>query len=262
MLPIVHLGPLEIPTYFLVISLICTAGVFILPAWAKRFHRSESMASEIYLLLLLSGFFGARLFHVVFEQWDHYKQNPIEVFYLWNGGFVFLGSVVVASLILQWYLKKKGEGFLLWGDLFAPWLAFGYGMGRVGCFLNGCCYGKVCYLPWGVQFPSHEGVIEPWVHRHPTQLYAFFLEMILFAVLLIWMNFKKEKIQRADYQPGQFFLIWLGFHGAFRLLNEMYRDDDRGIEILSLSLSSFISLLLIGIGFWGLMFLKFPSKKK
>lgn len=260
MLPILYLGPLEIPSYFLMISVVCTLGVFLLPAWAKYFGQSEATASEIYLVLLLSGFFGARLFHVLFEKWDHYRVSPIEILFFWNGGFVFLGAVVVSGLGLFWYLRLKGENFLLWADIFSPWLAFGYGMGRIGCFLNGCCYGKVCYLPWGVQFASHKGLIEPWVHRHPTQIYAFLLEMILFLGLLVLTLKSRDKMLTKGYLVGRFFLSWLALHGVFRLINEHYRDDDRGGEFFGLSVSSVISLLLIGVGFWGLVFLKKNKK--
>lgn len=250
MAPFVNLGPLQIPTYFLILSLVCTAGVFILPKWAERYGQAEGMAARLYLLVLISGFFGARLFHVIFEAPEVYRDYPIEIFYIWQGGLVFLGGVLVALAASWFWLKKQGEDFLLWADLFSPWMAFGYAFGRVGCFFNGCCYGTECHLPWAVRFPSHRFAIEPFVARHPTQIYAFLSEMLIFAVLMVWLEKKRGHLE-AFKNTGFVFCAWLFMHGLSRLILEQFRDDDRGAFYYGFSLSSLISLFLIGVGFWG-----------
>lgn len=226
----------------------------MLPRWAEKFGQSEGIASQLYLFIILSGFFGARLFHVIFEHPEVYRENPIEILYVWNGGLVFLGGLLFALFSAWYFLKSQGEDFLLWADLFAPWMAFGYAFGRLGCFLNGCCYGKICHLPWAVKFPSHMLVIDPFVQRHPTQLYAFLSEGFLFLVLYIWVS-KKGKELKAYSNTGYIFSFWIFAHGVSRLILEQFRDDDRGHFYFGWSLSSLISIFLIGLGFWGFMFL-------
>jgi len=247
--PVVHLWILQLPTYFLIISFVCCLGVFILPWWAERFGQSEALASKLYLLILVSGFLGGRLFHILFEDWSYYVQHPLEMLYVWQGGFVFLGGVALALLASWYWLKKQGEDFLQWADLFAPWMSFGYAFGRVGCFFNGCCYGKECHLPWAVKFPAHMFVIEPFVSRHPTQIYAFLGAIFTFLMLAIWSVKRKEKWE-AFKNTGFIFFAWLMLSGFFRFVIEFYRDDDRGPLYYGFSISSMLSVLMVGCGFW------------
>ncbi len=252
MAPYISFGSFHLPTYFLIISLLCTLGVVVLPKWAERFGLSEGLGAKLYMLILLSGFLGARVFHAIFEAPEIYQKDPFLFFAVWEGGFVFLGGVIFALLASWFWLKKQGEDFFLWGDVFAPWMAFGYAFGRIACFFNGCCYGTECYLPWAVKFPSHMFTIEPFVSRHPTQTYSFLAEIIIFFALILWLEKRRGKLE-AFKNSGRIFCTWIMLHGFSRFIIEQFRDDDRGPLILGLSLSSLISILLIGIGFWTLI---------
>jgi len=260
MLPWLSVLSIHIPTYFLVISAICTLGVFLLPWWAEKNGASENTASKLFLVILVTGIFGARLFHVIFEDWELYVSHPISILFLWEGGFVFFGGALAAGVASWFWLKKSGEDFYYWADLFAPWMALGYGLGRVGCFFNGCCYGTECHLPWAVKFPSHMNVIFPFVPRHPTQLYAFGLEVVFALILFAWSLRRNSRLEPFK-NTGLLFCVWIFGHGIFRLIMEHFRDDERGGLYWGWSLSSLIAFALIGVGFWGFWARLQKSKK-
>ena len=161
MLPELHFtDSITIPTYFVFLSLLVTALILALPKYANQNKMDLPTALNISLILMIVGFVGARLFHVFYEEWPLYSTQPERIFYVWLGGFVFLGGAIPAVLAASLYLKLQKLEFAPWADFFAPLGALGYGFGRLSCFLSGCCYGKICELPWSVN------------GRHPTQIYA------------------------------------------------------------------------------------------
>lgn len=180
---------------------------------------------DVALALMIGSFVGARLFHVVYENPEIYLQNPIAIFYFWNGGFVFYGGAIL-GLLSGWAVLKfrKVSSTLTYFDLFTPIASLSYALGRLGCLMAGCCYGKHCSLPWAID------------GRHPTQVYASLWELGVLSILL-----GSEKTLK---KPGQLFFLWLPLHAFGRLLMESLRDDFRGYE-LGLSVSSWISLILI-----------------
>ena len=241
-----------IPTYYLVISLTFCLIIFLTVIRAKKLNFNINASLDILLVSMVSGFIGARVLHIIYEAPDYYIDNPLRVFEVWHGGFVYLGGVI-AALIGSWiYCKYKNLVFLKWADFFAPLIAFGYGLGRFACFLNGCCYGKTCELPWAVRFPNLPHPLSQHL-RHPTQVYTSLIEFCIVLVLL-WVSSKTYF--KAQY--GRLFGLWLMLHGANRIFMESLRADFRGEMILGMSLSTLISLLLIFLGN-GLLFLR-PSK--
>jgi phosphatidylglycerol:prolipoprotein diacylglycerol transferase len=226
--PIIHLAKgLEIPSFFLVISLVLSISLFWVSARALTFGLPQKKILDLSLLLMGASLLGARLFHVLYENPEYYAASPLKFFYLWEGGFVFFGGAFVALVAGALFLRQQkvnqpGRYF----DVFTPVLAFAYGAGRIGCFLAGCCYGKSCDYAWAV-----EG-------RHPTQLYATFWE---FGVVLILLGVEKQKLFK---KPGQLFTLWVALHSAGRILMESYREDFRGEQIFGLSVSTVICIVL------------------
>lgn len=238
-LPEIPLGLFSLPSYYFVISLgYCICILWFYKRCEKR-KLDQQQAMDIGLIILFAGFIGARLFHIFFELPSHYMKNPIEVFYFWQGGFVFFGGFITAYLSALVYARKLKSNFWEWHDAIAPILAFGYGFGRIACFLVGCCYGKVCDLPWATtikQVHIETSHIEE-VLRHPTQLYATGLEW-LFLIFLLWYE-KRRPI------AGRVFLAWLTLHSIGRIFMESLRDDPRGSQFFGLSISTLISILLL-----------------
>ncbi len=153
-----------------------------------------------------------------------------------NTKYPLLGGLL-AGLILA--LKRKLV-LLNWLNFYSPILALGYGLGRISCLLGGCCYGRICQLPWAIH------------HRHPTQLYATVWELSVFGVLTYL-----EKTRNKN----QIFFIWLILHGAGRIVMESFRNDPRGYFIFNFSLGIWISLALICTGLCSFLICLFTKQK-
>lgn len=251
--PFIKLGEgVVIPTYILIISLVyCIALI-----WANKRaidqERSRHMALDIGLAIMVGGFLGGRMFHVFYEYPTEYLKDPLRIFRFWEGGFVFYGGFIGALVFAALFIKRRRESFLEWADFYAPILSLGYALGRLGCFFNGCCYGKLCDLPWAVEF-HFPGVIGG--ARHPTQLYATLMELIVFMVII---NLEKRWLVRAS---GMLFFTWLALHGSNRLLMEFYRDDFRGPALGGLSISSWLSVTLLAFSLFMLASKSFAGRQ-
>jgi len=209
---------------------------------AKKNEIKSDLILDISFWFIISSIVGARILFIIVE-WDYYRQHPLDIFKIWEGGLVFYGGIILATITGIIYLKVKSQPVLLVADIFAPALPLGETFGRWGCFLAGCCYGKPTSLPWGVVFPNLVG--KPWVissslglHLHPTQLYS---SAAAFIVFLITQFFKRRK-------PYNGFLMILTFllYAIERFIIEFFRGDERGWVIEGfLSTSQFISLIVI-----------------
>lgn len=227
---------IALPTYLLLISIVCSVAIYWTYRRALKQRLSITLALDFSFVVLVAGFLGARLFHVFYEGWTYYENNPIDILKVWQGGFVYYGGLLVALFAGYVFAYLREVSFWRWADFFAPIGAFGYALGRLGCFFAGCCYGKTCHLPWAVEF---HGVGLPTGPRHPTQLYALGLE---FLILILLLFLEKKRVFK---RTGLLFATWISTHALGRLLIEHYRDDDRGPLIWGLSVSSLISLGLI-----------------
>lgn len=231
-MPFIPFGALQIPTFFLVISISLTVLLFFLSHRVDHLGFDRRTAFDISLLLMIAGFTGGRLLHVFYEEWPYYRENPERILYFWNGGFVFFGGLIFCVVAGYAYARIRKISFPRWADFFAPLLSLGHALGRVGCLMSGCCYGTYCTLPW-----AYDG-------RHPTVLYMIFAELAIFAVLLL--TEKRRWLPR----PGSLLALWLLLHSAVRFWVEYYRDDFRGVFLRlplfgSLSISQLISLAVI-----------------
>jgi phosphatidylglycerol---prolipoprotein diacylglyceryl transferase len=187
---------------------------------------------DLALVLLLSGIIGARIVYVVLnpdtESWR-------ELIAVWNGGLSFHGGVLFAVLAGYVYIRRTKLPFWGCADLAAPSLALAYSIARIGCFLNGCCYGAPTDLPWGVRF-CEGGVLTP--PSHPTQLYAALASLLIFFVL--------TRIERLGRAPGFVFVSYLGLYGVYRFLIEFLRKGySAKVFVLGLTEAQVVSLLML-----------------
>lgn len=231
MLPVIDLGFVQIPTFFLVLSIVMGLGFYLTVRRARQLHVGEISALDLALVLTVSAVIGARVAHVLFENLDYYLQDPIKIFYFWQGGFVFYGGFVLSFLsgVSVLILKQKTAYLKVYMQLFTPIVSLTYALGRIGCFLEGCCYGKFCDLPWAV------------AGRHPTQMYSTLWEL---AVFIFVLNYEKGNEAVLKKNPERLFFIWLTLHSIGRGLIEFLRDDFRG-ELPLVSISTWISAGLI-----------------
>jgi phosphatidylglycerol---prolipoprotein diacylglyceryl transferase len=174
---------------------------------------------------------------------------------VWRGGLTFYGGFIFAAAYGLYFARKHRMGMWKVADLCAPWIAFGLALTRFGCFLNGCCFGKVATVPWAVRFPIGSPAWESQrdahliadhaaaLPVHPTQIYLALLNWVTFVVLYFVIRRRK----RVD---GQVFAWLLILKGTFRSIVEIWRDDDRGVFFGWLSTSQIISLPLIALGIY------------
>lgn len=234
-LPFIVIGPLQLPTYFVVMSVALLLIVFWIQKRSLQKQYSGTTAFDLFFIVTVCGFLGARLVHIFWEEPSFYLSHPAHAFEFWNGGFVFYGGLL-GGLAAGWLaLRLKQQSFMAWLDFFTPLVSFGYVIGRMACFLTGCCYGKVCSLPWAYQ------------GRHPTQIYSVLLELLLLLALL-----QLEKRKWYVQHTGSVFMTWLSIHSLSRFIIEYFRDDDRGATLFYLSFSSWLSLLFFTVALYSL----------
>ncbi|MES2802974.1 MAG: prolipoprotein diacylglyceryl transferase [Bdellovibrionota bacterium] len=227
MKPLLDFGFIQVPTFYLVISMSVTFVLLLINAELNQNTKIDrKITFDMALLIMITGFIGGRLVHVLYEEFAFYQEFPLEIFKFWKGGFVFYGGFILSLIAVFTYLRLKKQNFYFWADFLAPYLALSYALGRMGCFFEGCCYGSHCELPWAI------------AGRHPTQLYMVVAELIL-IISILFVN------KRIKLKTGLVFLTWLCGHALNRFVIEFYREDDRGALIMGLSISQWLSALLL-----------------
>lgn len=217
---ICKIGPLSIYSYGLMIAIGFGLSIIMMYARAPKFGFNRDTISDYLIIVLLSGLAGARLLYILINI-KYYVLNPLEMVNLSKGGLVWYGGFIAALLASLCFAKIKRLGFWEMTDFVAPYIAFGQAFGRIGCFLNGCCYGIIA--PPG--FPLGES--------HPTQIYSAILLFAIFAILLLWQNRRRF--------AGEIFLGYCLLYSCKRFFIEFLRGDNPRI-FLSLTMSQIISV--------------------
>jgi phosphatidylglycerol:prolipoprotein diacylglycerol transferase len=181
----------------------------------------------VILVTLVSGVIGARALYVI-EHIDEFRGGWGSMLAIWQGGLTLYGGIAAGALIGLLMAKRMGMPVWSVADALTPSVALGTMFGRIGCFLNGCCYGKPTKLPWGVIYPpdSFPGLEFGHVPIHPAQLYFSLAGLVLFIVL--WSIRKRVVI------PGQLFWIFVGTFGVVRLFLDFTRAYEPASRIASL----------------------------
>lgn len=242
-----------LPTYGVLVVAGLLAGLAVAAHLAREEGLKEDAVYNLGIYLALAGIVGAKVF-LIAQEWDYYRLNPRQIFSfstLQSGG-IFYGGLLAAILAALWYTRKKQLPFLKTADVFAPGVALGHALGRLGCFSAGCCWGKPTSLPWGVTFTnpySHEVVGVPLdVALHPTQLYEAGAEFAIFVFL--YFQFRKRQFD------GQILGWYLLLYSAARFLVEFVRDHSVAAFMLGDTISDAqgLSLLLFAVAIWLLWF--------
>lgn len=204
-------GPLPVRAWGTLLMLGFLAGML----WALYDSRDDPAVDldvmiDLTLVILVGAVIGARVLSVVL-QWQQYAADTISVLEVWNGGMSFHGGLIGGTLAGVLYLRSRGLNVLKMIDLLTPSVTLGYAITRVGCFLNGCCYGAPTNLPWGVRFPVHHHEVP----HHPTQLYSAAAGVLIFGLLLA--------IRRRLRRPGHLMLVYLIAYSVARIIIEEFR---------------------------------------
>jgi phosphatidylglycerol:prolipoprotein diacylglycerol transferase len=221
-------GPVTLYAY----GLMMAVGFLLCLADVRRRGRTRGVDAEqltnVAFAALLGGIAGARALYVALD-WSYFVRHPLEMVLLNHGGLVWYGGFAGGVLAAFLYTRVRGLAVGLTFDIFMPGLALAQAAGRIGCFLNGCCYGFEAHPPLGICLPEGLGC------RFPVQLLNTALLLLLFVAL--------DQCFRRVKQTGN--LIWfygIGY-GTIRFVTEYFRGDQT-TAALGLSLPQLMSAIL------------------
>lgn len=211
-----QLGPIKIYAYGTMLAIAFLIGIYKTAFDAKKEGIKKDHIFNMGFYCVLAGIIGARLLYIVVN-YKFFLENPIEIILFHHGGLVYYGGLIGAFIVSYVYVKKHNLPTWQTADLIAPYLTLGIGITRIGCFLNGCCFGK-----------------KTGSFVHPTQLYEFAYCLLLFILLLVLKKYKKFH--------GQLFWLFILLYSILRGINEIFRgDSERGIYWM-LSTSQWIGI--------------------
>lgn len=242
-----HLGSFSQSTYGVLVALAFLVALYVIARLARRASLNSDAVVNLGILCGISAIVGAKIMMFLVDI-PYYARNPGEIFSLASlqAGGVFYGGLIAALIAAVVYIRRHRLPALLTADVFAPGIALGHGIGRLGCFAAGCCWGRPTKLPWGVTFTnplSHDLVGVPLgIRLHPTQLYESAAEFLIFGILY-W------RIRR-QHAPGAIIGLYLILYSTARFLVEFVRDHPGEPNPFGgpLNTSQWISLALAALG--------------
>jgi len=199
---IFRLGPLTVHSYGVMLAMAFFIGLFLFIRRAKTENITTTQAINLSFIILISGLIGARLLFILINL-EYFLSHPSEIIMLHRGGLAFFGGLALASFGGLLYLKKVSSNPWKIVDLIIPYATLGQSITRIGCFLNGCCYGTPTDLPWAISFPPLSAAYAHFgdTPLHPAQLYQAVANFIIFLLLLRSRNHKRY--------DGEIFLMYL-----------------------------------------------------
>jgi phosphatidylglycerol---prolipoprotein diacylglyceryl transferase len=182
---ILQFGSVAIRSYSLMLAIAFFVGTVLAIKRARRFGMSAHDVVNFTTIIIVSSIVGSRVLFVL-EHAGIFLADPIKVFTISGGGLSYHGGLLLAVIGLSWWCRRVKISMRSMLEIFAPSLALGYSIVRIGCFLNGCCFGTPSNTPLGVVFPldSPAGMVYKGVRIHPVQLYSAFFGLVTFCLLL------------------------------------------------------------------------------
>ncbi len=248
-------GGLKVFGYGAMLVLAFIGSTWMATTRARRERLDPDVILDMAFWVFLMGLVGARLFYCI-QYWGHGIDSLLDVVQYWKGGIVYYGGVlggVLAFFLYRWFRPFPLRPVM---DVIAPSIAVGTLFGRLGCFLNGCCFGDRCDLPWAVSFPAPS---PPWEFQvkqqlvaanslhslplHPTQLYSAIDAFVLLLLLLAYYPLRRR--------DGEVLGVLMLAYPFTRFLIEYLRNDE-GVFFAGLTISQNISvgLFLGGVAYW------------
>jgi phosphatidylglycerol---prolipoprotein diacylglyceryl transferase len=211
-----NIGSLTVHWYGIFVALAFVVGLLTASRRARRAGIAPEKIYDLGPWLIVGGVLGGRVLYVISYWREDFAANPFpEIFMIQHGGLVFYGGLIGSTAATIFYIRLKKLPLWKMGDVLAPSIALGYAIGRIGCLMNGCCYGRACSLPWAIHFPP--GHATHGMPVHPTEIYDSLLNLIFYGYLA-WL-FRRKKFD------GQVFAVYLVGYAILRSFVEYFRGD-------------------------------------
>jgi len=220
------IGPFTIYSYGFMLAVAFLVSLTLATLQAKRNNINPDIIANLSLLVFISGIIGARILYVI-ENTGYYIKNPVETVMLQHGGLSWFGGLAFGIVFGILYLKKKNLSVYKILDLLVPYVSLAQAIGRIGCLLNGCCFGKVS--KFGLYFDAYNSVLIP------TQLYSSLILILIFIVLKL--------LQERPHREGEIFFVYLLVYSLKRFFIEFWRADNMVI-FLGLTVFQIISIVI------------------
>ncbi len=237
---LLELGGFKIYSYSLMLVIAFTVSTIYAWLEARRLGEKPEPALDLAVLIFIFSFVGGRLLHCIVN-WQIYLKDPVRILKIWEGGLVYYGGFLMVCLVTAVYLKRQRLSIPKWADIIAPCAMITLFFGRIGCFLNGCCYGSQApqWLPFKVKYPISQMPLHlAGVSLYPTPIYESIATASI-ALFLIWRSRHKKF-------AGEIFWLMMLLYALIRFFLEYIRADSRGyIPAVHLFTSQLISLLII-----------------
>jgi phosphatidylglycerol:prolipoprotein diacylglycerol transferase len=240
-------GPIQIFTYGFFLALAFLSAIYLSAQEGKRQGLPPARFYDLCFYIVLGALVGSRLLYVFLEL-PTFIKHPLKIFALWEGGLVFHGGLVMAFAVAFYYMRRHNLPWRQSFDALAVGMPVGQVLGRVGCFMAGCCYGAPSHLPWAVTFTNPESLCPIREPLHPSQLYEAGLLLGVFGIIYYLRTRKRFN--------GQLVLTYFMLAGLVRFGVEFVRHpaDYRGPIIwANMPLTQIVALgiaLLSGVVLW------------
>jgi phosphatidylglycerol:prolipoprotein diacylglycerol transferase len=235
-----EIGSWPVYAYGVLLAAAYLAALQLAVVRARRRGLDGTKVMDLGIYLIIAALVGAKLMLILVD-FEYFLRQPGELLSLVRAGGVFYGGLIAALGVALWLVRRYGLPMWTTADLFAPGIALGHVIGRLGCLLAGCCYGEPTSMPWGVVFTNpvaQANVGTPLgIPLHPTQLYDAGAELLILVLLLVTER-------RGRVFPGRTFWLYMLLYGVSRFIVEFYRGDDRGLW-MGFSTSQWVSLVAV-----------------
>ncbi len=231
------IGSISIYSWGFMLALAVLVSIYGVGKLFEREGYDKEKVIDLVLVLVVAGVIGSRLAYILVYEWATFITNPLSFFSLGTGGIaglIWYGGLVGGAIPFFIYIYKNDWSFWRVADMLAPYIALGYALVRIGCFLNGCCYGDITNSVCGVVFPYVDAFA-----RHPTQLYSSLINVVLFG-FLIWFYPRRRF-------AGQVFIYYLIGYSVYRFIIEFFRESLIMYGPITLGQVYTLILLVIGI---------------
>lgn len=242
MYPIIaKLGPVTIHSYGMMVAIAFIVGVYLARQEALRKNIKPELVYDLVFFLAVGSLVGARIYYLAFFDPASFVTNPVSVLKIWEGGLAVHGAILGGIIACVLFARSRRVLFWKFTDLVAPSVILGQAIGRIGCFLNGCCFGVETQSIFGVRFPkgSLPDIAYSGSPVHPTQLYEFVLDLAGFFIL--WTMRRRIKFD------GGLFLVYLALYSIIRIIVSGLRGDSLYIWGSNIKIAQVMSIVVLAV---------------